>query len=362
MIYGEDNGIDGIVLDVLLRKHERIRKDLGISVAVPPQSDQVLAALLEGILMRGGEHEQLTLDLGAMPQAQQLEHEWRSSAAQEKQSRSRFAQASIHPDEVQAALDAARSAMGEPDDVRDFVLGSLRELGAPVLDETAEAITIDLTQTPVGVREALRARGTRITFAADLPAPKGAAVLQRTDPAVSGLSRFVLEGALDPGLPDDQRPARRCGVIATNAVDRVTTAILLRVRTHVTLPGREETRTHIAEEARVIAFTGIPAAPTWLDPDEITRLLESKPDANVPPDAATNTMRAVLQALPTLQDDLDREARAVAEDLRQAHVTVRTAARGDRAGRLTIAGLTVEPDLPPDILGVYVFRPAGGTR
>ncbi len=38
LIYGEDTGIDGIILDVLLRKHEAIRKDLGISVAVPPQS------------------------------------------------------------------------------------------------------------------------------------------------------------------------------------------------------------------------------------------------------------------------------------------------------------------------------------
>ena len=34
-LYGTDNGIDGIVLDVLLRKHEQIRKALGISVPVP---------------------------------------------------------------------------------------------------------------------------------------------------------------------------------------------------------------------------------------------------------------------------------------------------------------------------------------
>ncbi len=46
-IYGSDNGIDGIVLDVLIRKHEKIRRDLGISVPVPAQSDEVLSALLE---------------------------------------------------------------------------------------------------------------------------------------------------------------------------------------------------------------------------------------------------------------------------------------------------------------------------
>ena len=33
--YGIDNQIDGIVLDVLLRKHKTIRNSLGISVPVP---------------------------------------------------------------------------------------------------------------------------------------------------------------------------------------------------------------------------------------------------------------------------------------------------------------------------------------
>ena len=42
-LYGTDNGIDGIVLDVLLRKHEKIRKALGVSVPVPDRSDDVVA-------------------------------------------------------------------------------------------------------------------------------------------------------------------------------------------------------------------------------------------------------------------------------------------------------------------------------
>ena len=52
MLYGADNGIDGIVLDVLLRKHEQIRKALGISVPVPDRSDDVVQAILEGLLLR----------------------------------------------------------------------------------------------------------------------------------------------------------------------------------------------------------------------------------------------------------------------------------------------------------------------
>ena len=45
-----------------------------------PQSDQVLAALLEGILMRGQQADQLTLDLGVDTAAQTLDEQWRSTA------------------------------------------------------------------------------------------------------------------------------------------------------------------------------------------------------------------------------------------------------------------------------------------
>ena len=31
-------------------------------------------------------------------------------------------------------------------------------------------------------------------------------------------------------------------------------------------------------------------------------------------------------------------------------------------GQLGIRGLTVEPNLPVDVLGVYVYSPAGGTK
>ena len=50
--YGTDNQIDGIVLDVLLRKHKKIRSSLGISVPVPVNTEQVIQAVFEGLLLR----------------------------------------------------------------------------------------------------------------------------------------------------------------------------------------------------------------------------------------------------------------------------------------------------------------------
>ena len=50
--YGTDNPIDGVILDVLLRKHKSIKSDLGVTVAVPGSSEQIAEALFEGALFR----------------------------------------------------------------------------------------------------------------------------------------------------------------------------------------------------------------------------------------------------------------------------------------------------------------------
>src|SRR5947209_12414179 len=50
--YGTDNQIDGIVLDVLIRKHRAIRHSLGISVPVPVNTDPLIEAVFEGLLLR----------------------------------------------------------------------------------------------------------------------------------------------------------------------------------------------------------------------------------------------------------------------------------------------------------------------
>ena len=50
--YGTDNPIDGVILDVLIRKHKSIKSDLGVTVAVPGSSEQIAEALFEGALFR----------------------------------------------------------------------------------------------------------------------------------------------------------------------------------------------------------------------------------------------------------------------------------------------------------------------
>jgi len=365
LMYGEDNGIDGIVLDILLRKHEKIRKDLGISVPVPPQSDQVLAALLEGVLMRGQDSEQLEFDLGLTPQAVKLDEEWRSSAEMEKTSRTRFAQGAVHPDRVQEAMDSARSSLGSPEDVASFVRKALLETGAH-LQGSADGFTANISAAAPGIRD-LFASESDARFVLDYPAPPGSHVLTRTDPVVSGIAQYVLNTALDEQLTGKDRPAARCGYIASSQVPAVTVALLVRFRTKLLLPARinrsDQAQQDLAEEARIVAFRGVPGQHQWLTEDEVEQLIAAKPSANVGEQTAKNMATAILRGIPLLESDLAEQAAEVAKQIQQDHTEVRLAARGDsNAGKLGIRGLSVEPNLPADVLGVYIYAPAGGQQ
>ena len=64
--YGADNKIDGVVLDVLIRRHEAIKRSTGVSVPVPVDSATVMNAIWESLLLRGTDPDQLTLDFGPL--------------------------------------------------------------------------------------------------------------------------------------------------------------------------------------------------------------------------------------------------------------------------------------------------------
>ncbi|MGH7748851.1 MAG: helicase, partial [Candidatus Dormibacteria bacterium] len=149
-------------------------------------------------------------------------------------------------------------------------------------------------------------------------------------------------------------------VIRSAAVAAPTTVLLSRFRFHLTLPGRDGPTVRVAEEARALAFTGVPTEPRWLPPAAVDELLTAKAAVNTPPDMARNIASAVLSRVAGLTPHLEQVAAELAESLREAHVRVRRAARGSQAGALTVQGLAVAPQLPVDVLGVYVYLPVGG--
>jgi superfamily II DNA or RNA helicase len=367
-LYGVDNYIDGIVLDVLIRRHRAISKATGVSVPVPDGSDSVVEALMEGlVLRRGHDTEQLALDLQLTEKTDTLHREWESAAEREKASRTRYAQRTIRPEEVAAEVAAVRARLGTVSELEDFTREALRDLGGSIAPTDAgfDAVTSTLA---LAVRDVLPAgHAEPLPFHRQPPAPRKHALLTRTDPAVGALARHILDTALDTdtdtaaALTARSRPAHRAGVIRTAAVSTRTTLLLTRLRFHLDLPGRDGIRQVVAEDARLLGFRGSPQDADWLTDEETNALLAAAPDANVPADQARHLAARILDQLPALHPALARSADRYAEELLASHRRVRA---GAGAGR---RGLRVTAQKPVDILGVYLYIPVylpmpGGTR
>jgi superfamily II DNA or RNA helicase len=348
-LYGVDNQIDGIVLDVLLRKYQAIRQATGVSVPVPDRSDNVIEALLEGLVLRGRETNQLQLDLGLDREREDLHRDWEAAADREKASRERFAQESIKPDEVAREVATARGALGTHAEVETFARESLRALGSTVTIDGG-GLTATVATLPVGLRDAFPPRTAHtLRFNRDLPVAAGDALLARTDPHVEALGRFVLDTALDPTL--GHRVASRAGIVRTGSVTKRTTLLVARFRFSLDIPNSAGITSVVAEEAAYLAFEGPPASPVWLVEPAIDRLMQAQPDANLEPDQARELLDRVLQQLGDLEDALADYATKLADELREAHHRVRGGAGARRRGLRVIA------DQAADLLGVYVYLP-----
>ncbi|EIV91779.1 helicase-related protein [Frankia sp. QA3] len=363
--FGADNPIDSLVLGVLLRRHEAIRQDTGVSVPVPTDSDTVLSAVLEGLLAAPTTPDQLELDgIGESARADLLAR-WQSAAEREKRSRTLYAQEQIRPEEVGREVTAIRASLGGPAEVEEFIRTALAALRAPTVLRPAGAGDAGIYQAPAaGLPSALRDQlgvGDELRLARTLPAPAGVAVLTRTDETVATLARYVLDTALDPvGVDEADRPARRCGVMVTDAVDRRTVLLLVRYRLHLALPGRDGPRPQVAEEARIIGFTGTPTDPTWLDDEQVAAALAARPVANYPRDLAVADLRRLTARVDTLTGHLDEVGDRLAAELLASHRRVREAAGS--TGNLIRRGLTVTAQRPADVLGVYLHLPRPAVR
>ena len=131
MLYGEDNPIDGAVLRVILRKAEKIRMELGVSVPTPSNNNKVIEAIMKTVLLHDGAHyqgTQPTFDLGDTED--EIDNSWK--VARDKISNTVFSQRRLKPDDVLPEWRKAVSIMGGPEDVARFIHVSAERLGAPL--------------------------------------------------------------------------------------------------------------------------------------------------------------------------------------------------------------------------------------
>lgn len=352
LLYSPDSAIDGAVLEVILRKAEAIRKVTGVTVPLPEDRGAVTGALMNAVLLRKGRSQQLSLDFGFGADAEAMEIRWRNAEEGERRSRARFAQNILKPEEVIPEWQRWRELLGSPDQIHRFVDRAMSRLDAPLQPAKDSSFLAHLEALPAAVKERLFARGfegsLRIAF--EEPPPTGVEMVGRSHPLPATLAEVLFEGALDPGA-SPVPPLGRAGAWPTAGVSTVTIVALLRLRYKLTVHSRRE-RLLLAEEASALGWNGASANPV-LKGEDARALLGHAAASDLAPVAR---QRMLTQAIERITVALDGPIAAYAseraEALAEDHARVRAAAQGSPR-------VSVEPVLPPDIIGLYVLVPAG---
>ena len=345
LLYGADNEVDLVVLDVLLRKAKTIRQRLGISVPVPVESEQVVNTLVDSVLLRGLGQGQL-FRLALQDESVSRLHEvWDQMANRENTSRAFFAQHDIEPDQVARELAELEPALGSAADIQRFLSNAVQRFNGELRTTKVEGV---FQLLPGDLRARIVARDRRLTFPMSVtfegvPSP-GITLLGRNHPVVATIAEAVLAQALegkDSGFA-------RSGAIFTRRVDRRTAILIMRLRYLIEAESQQ-----LAEEVVGAAFQRNDDGDIgWLYPlqEEALRLLrESEATANM---SHVERRENIEWALGMLRDDWANgivAERSLA--LQAAHLRLRRAVKG--------AKVAVTPHPPPDIIGCYVLVPSG---
>ncbi|MBR8049404.1 SWF/SNF helicase family protein, partial [Burkholderia multivorans] len=352
MLYGEDNPVDGAVLQVILRKAESIRKELGILVPMPDNEGKLTQALMNAVLLRKGASigMQAELDLFGEP-ARDIELAWESAREKARQNRSIFAQRRLRPEDVLPEWQKTAAVLGGEADVARFVSRAASQLGAPLqpVDEHFKLLTEHL---PASVRERLAVEGLTDTLRIDFhqPPAQGASFIHRTHPLVAVLADTLLERALDDAAyAIEDTTIARAGSAFVNHVSLKTTVMLLRIRHQLTVTHGANTRLLMCEEAVAVAASGNEPL-TELSADQARALLGAEATRNMPAPLRDRQLQSAMDTLPGWQPQLEAIAQTRAQALLQDHRRVREASEGRGSYQVTAS-------LPVDVMGVYVLLP-----
>ncbi|HWA72810.1 MAG TPA: helicase-related protein [Polyangiaceae bacterium] len=358
LLYGANNPVDGAVLEVILRKADKIREELGVPVPLPDDGHTLSQALMKAVLLRDRERDgtrQQSFSFVEMEEAKAIEARWRDAAEKAKRNRTVFAQRRLKPEDVLPEWKKSLAALGGKEDVRRFTGRALARLGGalePVSQSKARGFKTPLTALPEDVRERLEVEGLEGSLLIDFeypPAPRCRPV-QRSHPLVSVLAETMLERTLGTSAISDANDPGvlgRVGCWIAEGITARTLVALVRLRHQLTSQRGQQHTTLLVEEATAIAWTGDPSP---LEGPDALALLSPVPISDPPPHVRERAVTQALGHFETRLPELDAFAERRAQALLADHRRVREA--GDDRGRYSVKAL-----LPADVIGLFVLLP-----
>ena len=361
LLYGADNPIDGIVLDVLLRKVREIKRTTGINVPFPEDSQSIIDTITQALLLnpdrrierKRGQQQQILFDYTAFGEAadakNRVTRKVDEAASRETASRSIFAQHAIKAHEIEEDLRAVDEAIGDPKAVQDFVTSTLSNLLGVQVTKESKGFGIVLGNLPPPLVDLLMigklTAGKPIKVSFESPTPEGYHYLGRNHRFVEQLCQFVMANTL---ARQDKRAARSA-VIRTHQVARKTTLLLFRCRNVI-----EQSKSGhqiVAEEMLLWGWRGTPQEREHLDHSEAKALLTA---ARASTELSSQARASFLDNELRLMDMLAPQFEVIAEEQSKRLVAAheRFSALMDKQ-RFQV----VYPVLPMDLLDVYILLP-----
>jgi len=356
LLYGADNPIDGIVLDVLLRKVREIKRATGINVPFPEDSQSIIDTITQALLLNPDRRiekkriaqQQFLFDFSEFGEAAaakaNVTRKVDEAAEREKASRSIFAQNTIKAQEIEEDLRAVDEAIGDVRAVEEFVTATLANLFGVQVTKERDGFGIVTANLPPHLVDLLPGgRVVRVSF--ESPTPEGYHYLGRNHRFVEQLCQLVMANTL---ARQDKRAAR-AAVIRTRQVASKTTLLLFRCR-NVIEQGRGGHQI-VAEEMLLWGWRGTPQEREFFDHEEAKKLLSAaRASSDLSPQARASFLDNELRLLNTLDSEFDAIAEGQSKRLVAAHE--RFSALMDKQ-RFQV----VYPVLPMDLMGVYVLLP-----
>jgi len=364
LLYGKDNPIDGIVLEIILKKVQEIRKSIGISIPFPENSKSIMDAILKAVIhnpIRIEKDMQLSLFIQENKDVKEANQKaslaMKAAVQREKASRSIFAQSAIKAQEIEQDLKQTDDAIGNPQDLEQFITQAIPTLGG-IISPTKEpqAYTLQPANLPQPLKNLLPNPNqiTQISFQS--PTPQGHTYLGRNHPFVAQLCQYIMATALEP---QNKHNIARASIIRTDAVKTRTALYIFRVRNVIEA---KKTKTKIvAEEMLLWGYSGIPSKTTntpntnptikTLSPQQVQHLINTaKSTEPIHPNFQRKTLQREHKRIPILQPAFDQIAKQRAQTLVDAHERFRKTMGGNQYQ-------IVIPILPMDIIAIHILLP-----
>jgi len=354
-MHSDNNPVDDIVLNVLYKKQEEIKKKLGVYLPIADNDASLMEAIMERILKSNPQSQQLELFADDKEFQARFEKEReiqiRRLEENEKISHTYFAHNNkqMDPTRLTASLQEARQVIGGVEDTCDFVIQELRHANVNVKNDDILCYSFLKAELPANLQHYFPTSGKTVKISFASPTPRGYTYIGRNHTFVEDLSRGVVNDTINDG----ELAACRAMVLETSDVTKKTTILLMRVRS-VIKDKKEPDRQLVGEEMIFIGYRGNIENHDYLTQDECKRLfLTAKASGNVDIVSQKQIYQNSIQWIndeKTLRLHTDTIAMERAQHLVQAFSQYRT--------YLTASEYqVVEPVLPMDVIAAYVFIP-----